>query len=102
MMLYLREGDKVVRYMGKDFHVGDKLYLREWNKDAGYTSREIKVVITSLIGEFTDGICLISVDFVEYKDNRPFWKRFIDWLHFVKEKILQFVLYLWILPVRKT
>jgi hypothetical protein len=88
MMLYFKEWNTVINYTGRDFKIGDNVYLREWNKDRGYTGREIRVVITYIRnGEFTeDGTCLMSAECVQYKDTRPVWQCFIDWLHFVKKE----------------
>ena len=53
----------------RNFEVGDKVRLREWSEETGYTGREIVVKITSIItsGKFgiAPGFCVFGTKILE-------------------------------------
>jgi hypothetical protein len=61
-----------LRKNDRGYERGDRLNLREWNQDTGYTGRELLVSVTWILKEgfgLPEGYCIMSINPLAYSET---------------------------------
>jgi len=114
---YVQNGSKnfELRTRDRNYEIGDKLILKEWDKDIGYTGKEIEKTITYIFFGGAYGLdpkyCILSFESIESTALEEHYKQLLsltmevksqntpEFMHYFRKEIRQHLDYLQITKI---